>query len=69
MKECRGQGYDGTAAMSSEGVGVQAEIRPQRNGFLSAVIKDQYPENVRTKPLITLCTTRWARNGAATLIR
>lgn len=27
ITDCRGQGYDGAAAMSSEGVGVQAEIR------------------------------------------
>lgn len=88
ITDCRGHGYDGAVAMSSEGVGVQAEIRrcapkevvyihcvghslnlvissccglpeiqnmiskvkevciffnysPKRNGFLSAVIKDQ----------------------------
>ena len=27
ITDCRGQGYDGAATMSSEGVGVQAEIR------------------------------------------
>ena len=27
IRDCRGQGYDGAAAMSSEGVGIQAEIR------------------------------------------
>ena len=38
---------------------------PERNGFLSEVIKDQYYENIRKKPLITLCTTRWAERSEA----
>ena len=38
---------------------------PKRNGFLSAVIKDQYPENARKKPLITLYTTRWVERSEA----
>ena len=38
---------------------------PTRNSFLSAVIKDQYPENARKKPLVTLRTTRWAERSQA----
>ena len=102
IQDCRGQGYDGAAAMSSGRVGAQAEIRkqapkpiythcaghclrlvivhacvltpvrnmigkvkevyiffnysPKRNGLLTAIIQDQYPENSRKKPLITLWT-------------
>ncbi|KAK3737215.1 hypothetical protein QZH41_011272, partial [Actinostola sp. cb2023] len=110
IEDCRGQGYDGAASMSSQRVGVQAEIRnhgapkaiyihcaghclnlvvvhacaltavknmidkvkqvciyfnysPKRNGLLAAIIEDQHPENTRKKPLLTLCTTRWAERA------
>ncbi|KAK3735537.1 hypothetical protein QZH41_005014 [Actinostola sp. cb2023] len=110
IEDCRGQGYDGAASMSSGRVGVQAEIRnhgapkaiyihcaghclnlvvvhacaltavknmidkvkqvciyfnysPKRNGLLAAIIEDQHPENTRKKPLLTLCTTRWAERA------
>ena len=32
---------------------------PKRNGLLTAVIKEQHPENGKKKPLITMCATRW----------
>ena len=105
VEDCLGQGYDGAASMSSQRVGVQANIlrhapkavyvhcaahclnlvvshacslqpirnmidkktqvclffnySPKRNGVLTAVIKEQHPENGKKKPLITLCATRW----------
>lgn len=114
IEDCRGQGYDGAASMSSGRVGTQAKIRnhapkaiyihcaghclnlvvvhacaltqvrnmidkvkqvciffnysPKRNGLLTAVITEQFPENSRKKPLITLCTTRWAECAEAYMI-
>ena len=38
---------------------------PKRNGFLSTVIKDQYPGNARKKPLSTRCVTTWAERSQA----
>ncbi|XP_068697106.1 zinc finger MYM-type protein 1-like [Montipora foliosa] len=40
ITDCRGQGYDGAAAMSSERVGVQAEIADVRQRQCTSIVRD-----------------------------